>query len=62
MPMKVSFENLADESILEGLRLRGHQLVEQDGFGSVVVGVERREDGRIYANTDFRKAGAVDGF
>ena len=48
--------------MLEGLSARGHSLARQDSFSSVVVGVQRAEDGRIYANTDFRKAGAVDGF
>ena len=48
--------------MLEGLSARGHWLARQDSFSSVVVGVQRAEDGRIYANTDFRKAGAVDGF
>ena len=48
--------------MLEGLSARGHKLARQDSFSSVVVGVQRAEDGRIYANTDFRKAGAVDGF
>ena len=50
------------QEVLDGLEKRGHTIVKQDGFGSVVVGVERGSDGRIYANTDFRKAGAVDGY
>ena len=50
------------QSILRGLEERGHKLELQDSFSSVIVGVHRSEDGRIYANSDFRKAGAVDGF
>ena len=53
---------LSTQAVLEGLSARGHKLARQDSFSSVVVGVQRAEDGRIYANTDFRKAGAVDGF
>ena len=53
---------LSAQAVLEGLSARGHKLARQDSFSSVVVGVQRAEDGRIYANTDFRKAGAVDGF
>ena len=53
---------ISTQAVLEGLSARGHKLARQDSFSSVVVGVQRAEDGRIYANTDFRKAGAVDGF
>ena len=48
--------------MLEGLEERGHKTELIDKFQSVVVGIEKGEDGRIYANADFRKAGAVDGF
>ena len=56
------YTTLSAQAVLEGLSARGHKLARQDSFSSVVVGVQRAEDGRIYANTDFRKAGAVDGF
>ena len=57
-----SLSTISTQAVLEGLSARGHKLARQDSFSSVVVGVQRAEDGRIYANTDFRKAGAVDGF
>lgn len=41
---------------------RGHKLQRVDRFGSVVCAVGRGEDGMLYANADFRKAGGVDGF
>ena len=48
--------------MLKGLKERGHKIVKMDRFGSVVNGIERGDDGRVYANADFRKAGGVDGF
>ena len=48
--------------MLEGLVERGHKVEKIDKFGSVVVGIEKGEDGRVYANADFRKAGGVDGY
>ena len=50
------------QEVLEGLVERGHKVEKIDKFGSVVVGIEKGDDGRVYANADFRKAGGVDGF
>ena len=50
------------QEVLEGLVERGHTVKKIDKFGSVVVGIEKGDDGRVYANADFRKAGGVDGF
>ena len=61
-PSSVFHSRAKFQSILSGLKERGHKLERQDGFGSVIAGVEMGEDGKIYANTDFRKAGEVDGF
>lgn len=61
-PMQVSYEPDTDKNVLDGLEGRGHLIKKIDKFGSVVVGVERGDDGRIYANADFRKAGGVDGY
>jgi len=62
IPMKVLYEEGVDEELLRGLEERGHTVEQQDRFGSVVCAVEKAPDGRIYANADFRKAGAQDGF
>lgn len=61
-PMQVSYEPDTDLEVLKGLEERGHKIEKIDKFGSVVVAVEKGEDGRVYANADFRKAGGVDGF
>ena len=50
------------QEVLEGLVERGHKVEKIDKFGSVVVAIEKGEDGRVYANADFRKAGGVDGY
>jgi len=61
-PMQVSYEPDTDQEVLKGLEKRGHKIEKIDKFQSVVVGVEKGDDGRVYANADFRKAGGVDGF
>ena len=51
------------QSILAGLRERGHNVTEQDSFSSIVFGVQRDQDtGFITAYADFRRDGHVDGF
>ena len=41
---------------------RGHTVEYQDYFGSVVVAIERDDDGIMTADGDYRRDGAVDGF
>lgn len=62
VPMEVVYELDYPQNILKDLESRGHRVATIDAFGSVVCAVARGEDGRIYANADFRKAGGVDGF
>ena len=47
---------------MEGLVSRGHKVNKLSTAGSVVSAITREKDGRIYANSDYRKAGGVDGF
>jgi len=61
-PMKLMYEEDFPQDILRALETKGHRTEEQDKFGSVVVGIARQNDGRLYANADFRKAGGVDGY
>lgn len=61
-PMQVSYEPEFSQDILLDLEGRGHRITLVDAFGSVVNGIVVEEDGRVYANADFRKAGAVDGY
>lgn len=49
--------------MVEELRKFGHKLEEWSmGMMSIMMGVHRGEDGYLYANSDYRKGGDVDGF
>jgi gamma-glutamyltranspeptidase/glutathione hydrolase/leukotriene-C4 hydrolase len=61
-PMVVSYEPGVPKEVLDSLEARGHAVSLVDKFGSVVVGIERNNDGELQANVDFRKAGAVAGY
>jgi len=61
-PMVVSYEPGTSKEVLESLEAQGHTVSLVDKFGSVVVGIERMDNKDLYANVDFRKAGAVDGY
>ncbi len=50
------------QEILQGLTTRGHKVNELNGAGSVVSGITVENDGRVYANSDRRKAGGINGF
>lgn len=47
--------------VIEGLQSLGHNISMKDSAGCVVQGVLRR-DTNIYANSDYRKYGAPDGY
>lgn len=48
------------QEIVEGLESIGH-VTEQFGVGGSVVCAIARQNGKLYANSDFRKSGEVDG-
>jgi len=60
-PMRVDYEKGFQQAVIDGLSNRGHVVNELDVAGSVVSAISR-ENGRVYANSDVRKAGGVDGF
>lgn len=47
--------------IVDGMREIGHIPQKYSTGGSVICSITR-ENGTVYANSDFRKAGEVDGF
>ena len=47
---------------MDAFESRGHELYEDIWAESVVSAISREKDGRIYANSDFRKAGGMAGF
>lgn len=62
-PNKVKYEPQDPkfpDDILKKLRGYGHDTAEIVGRGSVVMAINKK-DGKLYANSDFRKNGAVDG-
>ena len=50
------------QDITDFLSSRGHLLNREAIGSSVVCAIAREEDGKVYANADFRKGGGVDGF
>lgn len=60
-PMTLQYEEGILTEITDGLKELGHE-VEKFGIGGSVVCGIARQNGKIYANSDFRKAGEVDGF
>ena len=61
MPMEVEYELGLTQPVIDGLTARGHSVRGTDSH-AVVNGISRGNDGRIYANADFRKAGGIAGF
>lgn len=63
LPNRLVYEKLFPQDILEELQKLGHRtsLLENEMSG-INVGIARGEDGTIYANSDYRKGGEVDGF
>ncbi|XP_069703104.1 scoloptoxin SSD14-like isoform X2 [Periplaneta americana] len=62
-PNVLRVENGMPEQYIEGLKERLHMLEEVQGlWSSHVNAIERRSDGVLVANSDFRKGGTVDGF
>ena len=49
------------QEVVEGLQDLGHEMKSFNVGGSVICAIAR-QNGKIYANSDFRKAGEVDGF
>ncbi|XP_037805054.1 scoloptoxin SSD14-like isoform X3 [Penaeus monodon] len=61
-PMTFSYEQGILPKVIEGLTAIGHVTEEYGVGGSVICAIARGDNGKIYANSDFRKAGEVDGF
>ena len=58
--MRVTAERALKQSNIGFLRRRGHE-VYKCTFGGIAQAVSC-EDGRVYAASDFRKNGGIDGF
>ncbi|XP_045115209.1 scoloptoxin SSD14-like isoform X2 [Portunus trituberculatus] len=60
-PMTLGYEDGTISEVTDGLKELGHKVEKFSVGGSVICGIAR-QNGKIYANSDFRKAGEVDGF
>ncbi|KAK4015774.1 Gamma-glutamyl transpeptidase [Daphnia magna] len=60
MPMDFQYEAGFPKTIVEGLRKRGHNVMERV-LRSAVYAISVESDGVIYANADYRKGGDVAG-
>ncbi|GFT38497.1 glutathione hydrolase 1 proenzyme [Nephila pilipes] len=54
-------ENFPNNLLVE-LSKKGHNLILGSGAVGIIIGIYRAKNGTLYANSDFRKGGAVDGF
>ena len=61
IPMRVEAEESVSEEIKDFLASRGHVVVPADSRYAVVQGISR-QNGRIYVNSDYRKAGGIAGY
>merc|ERR1739842_135097 len=61
-PMEWWYEEGISENIVSGMEGIGHKSKKFSIGGSVMCGVARGENGKIYANSDMRKAGETAGF
>ncbi|XP_054722278.1 scoloptoxin SSD20-like [Uloborus diversus] len=63
LPNYIEYETLFPQSTLEDLRKMGHKThVLGSKMVGILMGIARGEDGLLYANSDYRKGGNVDGF
>ncbi|KAB7495154.1 Gamma-glutamyltranspeptidase 1 [Armadillidium nasatum] len=60
-PMTLQYEDGFDQSVVQSLEDIGHVTEEFPSGDSIVTGIALGEDGKIYANSDYRKAPEVDG-
>ncbi|KAK9504403.1 hypothetical protein O3M35_010743 [Rhynocoris fuscipes] len=60
IPMEISYEYGILQQIIDGLENLGHKTSRYRERGSIICAVSN-QNGKIYANTDFRKGGEVTG-
>ncbi|KAG8177918.1 hypothetical protein JTE90_015353 [Oedothorax gibbosus] len=62
-PNRIDHEAAFPKDLLESLGEMGHELhTLGSGMLGIIMGIERGSDGYLYANSDYRKGGEVDGF
>ncbi|XP_065280283.1 scoloptoxin SSD14-like isoform X3 [Dermacentor albipictus] len=61
IPNHLMVESFFPKAYVEELRKLGHKVTYPKGRFSIMMGVNKH-NGRLYANSDFRKGGTVDGY
>ncbi|XP_076344411.1 scoloptoxin SSD14-like [Tachypleus tridentatus] len=61
-PNIIEYESNFSKVVLEGLKLRGHEVQGISGTTSGIVGIARAPTGKLYASADYRRGGKTDGF
>ncbi|XP_043274548.1 scoloptoxin SSD14 [Venturia canescens] len=61
VPMTIHYEPHFNETILSNLRSMGHVASPYSGIGSAMTAIEQN-NGKVLANSDYRRQGTVDGF
>ncbi|XP_021944115.1 scoloptoxin SSD14 isoform X3 [Folsomia candida] len=61
-PMELKYESTFPQEYVAEFRAKNHTSVSMDPGSSIVVGVTRTENGTLFANSDFRKGGAIAGY
>ncbi|GFT38492.1 glutathione hydrolase 1 proenzyme [Nephila pilipes] len=63
LPNYIEHEERFPKDLLAELKKKGHYLhLLGSGMLGIIMGVLRGDDGNLYANSDYRKGGEVDGF
>lgn len=61
-PNVIKYESDFPKNILAELQDRGHKVEVITGRSSIVMAVARTADGKLTANSDYRKGGSIDGY
>ena len=61
-PDRVVYEDNFPKNVRDALSKLGHNVTVLRGRGAVIMGISEDKDGKLYANSDWRKVGDVDGY
>ncbi|RWS01477.1 gamma-glutamyltranspeptidase 1-like isoform X2 [Dinothrombium tinctorium] len=62
LPDVITYEHNFPQNIIKNLEEIGHKSKMLVGRSSVIVGIHRNQNGKITANSDYRKGGSISGF
>ncbi|XP_013789493.2 gamma-glutamyltransferase light chain 1-like [Limulus polyphemus] len=62
IPNIIEYESNFSKEVLEGLKLRGHEVRGMSDSKSGIMSIARGPTGQLYASSDYRRGGKTDGF